>query len=446
MRTITALRTLTGFVRILCLTSREGDGIFVQDLTQFTKVSIAITVNIMTKYEDILCDANNLYRAYLASVKTSKWKENTQRFMMNYLKNIFDISDELRFRTLKNDNTREFFLSERGKIRPITSLSVHDRIIRHALCDDIFMPIIKRHIVYDTGSSVKGRGTEHQRKRFEIHLHRYFKRYGNNGWILFGDFSKFYDNIPHDIAKKELLKLVENDEFLEWLLNIIFDGFRVDASSMSDDEYKQALNGVFDKVKCRSSCKENNLGLRYLDESINFGDQLAQLIGIYYPHRIDTYVKYVRQQPFYGRYADDWYIMSPDRQELEDILNVVTEIAKSYGIHINRKKTKIVSISKQFKFLQVMYRLSKNGKVIKKISPEKVKTVRQKIKKLHRKVANGEMKYDKVEEFFRSWMGSHYKILTKIQRKNLISLYENLFDINVSISNKKMIFTSRSKT
>ena len=34
-------------------------------------------------YEEIVCDANNLYRAYKVSVKSSKWKESTQRFMMN---------------------------------------------------------------------------------------------------------------------------------------------------------------------------------------------------------------------------------------------------------------------------------------------------------------------------------------------------------------------------
>ena len=33
-------------------------------------------------YEEIVCDANNLYRAYKVSVKSSKWKESTQKFMM----------------------------------------------------------------------------------------------------------------------------------------------------------------------------------------------------------------------------------------------------------------------------------------------------------------------------------------------------------------------------
>ena len=33
-----------------------------------------------------ICDANNLYRAYKVSVKTSKWKETTQKFMLNFLR------------------------------------------------------------------------------------------------------------------------------------------------------------------------------------------------------------------------------------------------------------------------------------------------------------------------------------------------------------------------
>lgn len=70
-------------------------------------------------YEEIVCDANNLYRAYKVSVKSSKWKESTQKFMMNFLRYIFEIQDDLINRTLQNGPTQEFELHERGRIRPI---------------------------------------------------------------------------------------------------------------------------------------------------------------------------------------------------------------------------------------------------------------------------------------------------------------------------------------
>lgn len=202
-------------------------------------------------YEEIVCDANNLYRAYKTSVKSSKWKETTQKFMMNFLRYIFEIQDDIINRTLKNGLTQEFTLHERGRVRPITSIQIRDRIVRHVLCDDILLPEVKKHIIYDNCASIKGRGISQQRKRFEIHLHKYYKLHGNDGWILFGDFSKFYDNIIHEIAKQELLKLFDDDEFIDWLLTLIFDGFKVDVSYMSDEEYENCYLDLFNKLEYR---------------------------------------------------------------------------------------------------------------------------------------------------------------------------------------------------
>ena len=44
---------------------------------------------------------------------------------------------------------------------------------------------------------------------------------------------------------------------------------------------------------------------------------------------------------------------------------------------------------------------------------------------------------------FRSWMGSFYKLLSRQQRQNLISLYEELFDKAITIVKKKMVVTNK---
>ena len=113
-------------------------------------------------YEEIVCDANNLYRAYKVSVKSSKWKESTQKFMMNFLRYIFEIQDDLINRTLQNGPTQEFELHERGRIRPITSIQIRDRIVRHSLCDEVLLPEVRKHIIYDNCASIKGRGISRQ--------------------------------------------------------------------------------------------------------------------------------------------------------------------------------------------------------------------------------------------------------------------------------------------
>lgn len=396
-----------------------------------------------SRYEEIICDANNLYKAYKASIKESKWKETTQKFMMNFLKYIFDLQDELLNRTLTNDPPHEFILHERGRIRPITSIPIKDRIVRHVLCDEVLLPEVKRHIIYDNGASIKGRGISFQRKRFEVHLHQYYRQNGTDGWILFGDFSKFYDNVIHAIAKRELLKLFDDDEFIDWLLTIIFQGFEMDVSYMSDEEYEHCLDTLFNKLEYRKIPKSELTGEKWMAKSINIGDQLSQVIGIYYPNRIDTYVKYVRGQKFYGRYMDDWYIMSPSKEELMDLLENIQRIAEELGIHINMKKTRIVKFRSQFTYLQIKYRVTDDGKIYKWVTSDKVTAMRRKLKKLARKVWDGKKSYESVEEMFRSWMGSFYKVLTRKQRKGLIHLFEDLFGKSISVCDKKLVIIDK---
>lgn len=397
----------------------------------------------MTYYEQIVADANNLYKAYKASIKGSQWKETSQRFQLNFLSYIFEIQESILNRTLKNGSVQEFALNERGRVRPISSIPIEDRIIRHVLCDDVLMPEVRKHIIYDNGASIKGRGILFQRKRFEVHLKKYYKLYGNEGYILLGDFSKFYDNVIHAIAKAELLKLFDDNEFIDWLLTIIFDGFKIDVSYMSDDEYDNCLNSLFNKLEYRKIPEELKTGDKFMEKSINIGDQLSQIIGIYYPYRIDNYIKYVRGIKFYGRYMDDWYVMNPSKEVLEDILENVKRIAKELGIHINEKKTRIVKISSTYRFLQVKFSLTGNGKVIKRINPKRVTSLRRKLKKLTVKVQNGDICYVQVENMFKSWMGGYHKLLSRKQRENLLRLYEDLFNKVITINNKKLIITDK---
>ena len=56
----------------------------------------------------------------------------------------------------------------------------------------------------------------------------------------------------------------------------------------------------------------------------------------------------------------------------------------------------------------------------------------------------GEVLYENVENMFRGWMGSFYKLLSRKQRENLIRLYEDLFDKTVTVVNKKLVIFDRS--
>lgn len=392
-----------------------------------------------------MCDANNLYDGYLRSIEGSKWKQQTQKVIINYLRYIFKIQKQLEERTYVPGVEGEFTLHERGKIRPITSLQAEDRIVRHVLCDHILMPEIEKKLIYDNGASIKGKGISFSRDRFDVHLWKYFNEHKTNeGWVLFGDFSKFYDNIIHEIIKKDILKLFDYDEYLTWLLDVIFKNFRIDVSYMTDEEFDNCLFEVFNKLDYRNLPKELFTGEKWMAKAVNIGDQLSQIIGVYHPNRIDTYVKYVRSQKYYGRYMDDWYIINQSKEELNDILDEIINIGKEYGIHINQKKTQIIRLDRSFKYLQIYYRLTETGKIIKKINPERISAIKEKLKKLSAKVKDGLIEYSNVENMFRSWMGSFYKIIPKKTRLELLQLYENLFNKTIIIDEGKLIFYDKT--
>ena len=61
-----------------------------------------------------------------------------------------------------------------------------------------------------------------------------------------------------------------------------------------------------------------------------------------------------------------------------------------------------------------------------------------------------EITYDQVENTFRSWMCDHYKLMSKLQRENMLTLYEELYNKMITIeykgNKKKMIFTEGKPT
>lgn len=70
--------------------------------------------------------------------------------------------------------------------------------------------------------------------------------------------------------------------------------------------------------------------------------------------------------------------------------------------------------------------------------------MRRKLKKLAVKIKNEEIPYENVENMFRGWMGGFYKLLSREQRKNLISLYEDLYDKEVKVVDKKLVIFDKS--
>lgn len=375
-------------------------------------------------YQREIFDGNLLYESFLRAKQGSEWKPQVQRFEMNYLIELSNLQKELKSGDYVFQSSTEFTLNERGKQRRITGEQIKDRVSKHALCDEILTPAVRKFLIYDNGASVKGRGIDFTRKRLLLHLRKYYQtHHTNDGYILLIDFSKYYDNIRHDRLMEQFEKYIKDERALDFLRKVI-DRSKVDVSYMNDEEYAGCMDSVFNSLEYQDVDKSLLTGEKYMYKHLNIGDQVAQIAGIIYPIPIDNYVKIVKGVKFYGRYMDDSYAIHESKEFLEELLQGIIAIARDFGITVNTRKTRICKLSSLWRFLQVQYSLTDTGRVIQKINPKRLTTMRRKMKKLVHILPEKEF-----DDWFNSWFQNHYRIMSKQQRSNMNTLHNELKEV-----------------
>lgn len=375
-------------------------------------------------YQREIFDGNLLYESFQRAKQGSEWKPQVQRFEMNYLIELSNLQRELESGDYTFQSSVEFTLHERGKKRRITGEQIKDRVSKHGLCDEILTPAVRKYLIYDNGASVKGKGIDFTRKRLLTHLRKYYQtHHTNDGYILLIDFSKYYDNIRHDRLMEQFEKYIKDEKALDFLRKVI-DRSKVDVSYMTDEEYSGCMDTVFNSLDYQEVDKSLLTGEKYMYKHLNIGDQVAQIAGIIYPIPIDNYVKIVKGVKFYGRYMDDSYAIHESKEFLEELLQGIMEIAKELGITVNTRKTGICKLSSLWRFLQVQYSLTDTGRVIQKINPKRLTTMRRKMKKLVYILPEKEF-----DDWFNSWFQNHYRIMSKQQRVNMNTLHNQLKEV-----------------
>ena len=345
-------------------------------------------------------DGNILYDSFLKSKTGSDWKGSVQKFEMNYLFRLAKIQKELKEESYKFSKGNTFIIHERGKTRKITGEVIQDRVVKHALCDYAINPYIKKYMIHDNGASQEGKGISFTRRRLEQHLRQYYRKRGTNeGYILLIDFTKYYDNISHDIVKTMMKKYMKSRFCFRLLCSVL----------------------------------QNEANERGICKGMNIGNQVSQSVGISYRTPVDNYVKIVKGVKFYGAYMDDCYAIHESKEFLTELLDGIIQTAEKIGISVNTKKTRICKLSEMWRFLQIQYSLTKTGRVIHKINPKKITAMRRKMKKIYPKLSGKEMC-----DFYRSWMNNYCRYMSRKQRENMDNLLKKLKgEKNVSKTGKE---------
>lgn len=389
---------------------------------------------------EALYNLDNLYEAFLNVKKASGWKETTQRYEEDLLFRLFELRDKLINKTYRPTAPYCFLYPERGKLRYIESYSIDDRIVQWTLVNKILLPIVRPKLIYDNSASLKMRGTSHFRARLEKNLKEFAKDHGNEGYILVGDFTKYFDNLRHAIFLQELADLGADSEVLDFT-RMIVNQHIVDVSYMTDEEYAACMDTPFNAIEHALIESALKTGKKFMHKSLGIGSHIAQIAGVLYPYKIDNYCKIVKGLKWYARYMDDFYIIHESKEILHQLLIDIQEICERLGLFLNVRKTQIVSLHHEFTILKTKYRLLPDGRLICRPDKSQFKRCRSKLKGMSIKIKNGTTAYEKVVQVYQSMRGNmtRYGIT-----KSVISLdkyYDSLF--SEKIKNKEFKYAKQ---
>lgn len=284
---------------------------------------------------------NNLYNAYEKCTNGVKWKWSTQNYMVNACCRIARLEIKIKNGIYKSPSPRYFTINERGKKRDITALGFEDRVVNKCLCDNYLNPTLQKTLIHDNGATIKNKGLSFTKKRVICHLQKFYRHYGNKGYVLKMDIHHYFESIDHDILIDKMRKKIKDRSLLAFV--------------------KQLMD----------TC----------DKGLGLGSQVSQIGAVYYMNEVDHYIKEKLHCKYYGRYMDDMYILSNDKEFLKRTLKIIIKLLKPLSLEVNLSKSKIYDLDKGFVFCKTRYILTDTGKVLKLLTSRSVKSMKRKIKK-----------------------------------------------------------------
>lgn len=311
--------------------------------------------------EDVgdLCDVfnfNDMYRAGKQCCNGVRWKNSTQRFELHLF------SGTARRRKLILEDRWvpakyvHFTLHERGKVRPIDAPRIQDRQIHKVFTQKVLLPLYTPSMIYNNGASLPGKGFTFSKNELKKELRWHFRHYGREGYVILIDFKQFFPSVSHD----EIFK--RHEQLL----------LQPDVRKIGDDVVRSVPGDV----------------------GLPLGVEPSQAEMIAFPSELDNYIKCQLGIKCAGHYMDDYHIIVPPGQDPKEIMDLVVAKATSMKLTVSVAKSKIIPLTKPFKYCKAKYYITETGRVIESGSRASMKRARRKIKAFYHKIENHEMSYE----------------------------------------------------
>lgn len=323
---------------------------------------------------EAVADLDNLYSAANGAASGVRWKASVQRYMGRVMPNIMRARRDL----LTGADFRRGFIE----------FDLFERVIQKSLSRHALAPAIWPTLTEGCAANVKGRGTEYAIKRMKRQLVAHRRKHGTEGYILQVDFSDYFANIDHDACKRIIDRAID------------------------DERVKRVMGDQIDAHGARG------LGL---------GSKPNQILAVALPSPIDHLMLSLPGILASGRYMDDSYCIALDKQTLWDALSRIEALCDDLGIIINRKKTRVVKLSRGFVFLKKRFSYGEGEKVVVRPRRSSVTRQRRKLKKQAALVARGVMTVEQVNQSYQSWRGGMKRLDAHETVRRMDALYKQLF-------------------
>ena len=319
----------------------------------------------MDMYEP-MTEFENIYQAYRSTAKGKHDKNEVVRYENNLHMQLWWLKERMDKEAFVIGGYHKFMIYD-PKERQIQALSFSDRVFQHLLCDNVLKPYFEPRLIYDNAACREGKGTHFAMKRFEENLRAFYKKHGNQGYLLKFDIHKYFDSIDHEVLKKKLEKI-------------------------SDKKVLKLLHKVIDSY-------ENEAG-----KGLPMGNQSSQWFALYYLDRLDRVIKEKLRIKYYVRYMDDGIIIHEDKEFLKQCLKVMEEQLLKDRLEFNQK-TQIFPISQGADFLGFRYYLTDSGKVIKKLRTSNKKRFKRRMKNFQKFYSEGKITFEEITRSVSSYNG-----------------------------------------
>ena len=305
--------------------------------------------------EQLLFD---LYVAFEYACKHKNSKKYVQTYKKDLYNNLIELRDTL-FNRMYIPESSVCFIVEYPKKREVFASHFKDRIVHH-LYFNYMHKLFENTFIYDSYSCIKNKGTHFGIKRCRKHIISESDNYTKECYALKMDIKGYFIHIDrlllteiinnsidkmsqHKVAKDDSRRWIDviDIDFVKYLTNII--------TTLNPIE-----NCIFRSPKSAWIGLPSSKSLFFVKDGcgLPIGNLTSQLFSNIYLNELDQFVKRVLHCKHYGRYVDDFFIISQDKKFLKIIIPKIEKfLQERLHLEINKGKTKIINVRHGIEFL-----------------------------------------------------------------------------------------------